>query len=46
MLQLATSFLMLFPLFVPYIVLNYYEAEFAADAEILPGNKGVPALLE
>lgn len=41
----ATCFLMLPPLFGLHIVLNYYEPEAAAEAEVLPGKKGVPALL-
>lgn len=36
---------MLLPLSVLPTVLNYYEPEAAADAEVLPGKKGVPALL-
>lgn len=41
----ATCFLMLPPLLGLRIVLHYSEPEAAADAEALPGKKGVPALL-
>lgn len=41
----ATCLLLFLPLFVLRIVLNYYEPEATADAEVLPGKKGVPALL-